>query len=83
MHFAAAAMQVGGMPLQRALSESSLNYLKYGLEALAGRYFLLLEHGVSVPRHADGGILLWYAREPKKLEQNVLVAAGAAPSPHR
>lgn len=50
------------MSLARALSPSSLNYLKYSVEALAGRYFLLLEHGVPVARHPqDGGIVLSYA----------------------
>ncbi len=53
--------QVGGVPLERALSASQLNYLKYGTTALAGRYFLLTEHGVPVPRHKDGGIGLGYA----------------------
>ena len=49
------------MPLERALSGSHLNYLKSGVTALAGRYFLLTEHGVPLPRHKDGGIGLSYA----------------------
>jgi len=52
--------QVGGVPLERALSGSHLNYLKYGTTVLAGRYFLLAEHGVPVPRRKDGGIVLGY-----------------------
>ena len=53
-------LQVGGVPLERALSASHLNYLKYSTTALAGRYFLLTEHGVPLPRHEDGGIGLSY-----------------------
>ena len=56
------------MPLQRALSADQLNYLKYSTTVLAGRYFLLTEHGVThssgtvpLPGHSDGGILLGYA----------------------
>lgn len=44
------------MPLTRALTKSNLHYLKSSLTALVGRYFLLTEHGVTLPRHADGGI---------------------------
>ena len=50
------------MPLERALSESQINYLKKSATAIAGRYFLLAEHGVPVRRHADGGIALGYAK---------------------
>ena len=57
------SLQVGGVPLERALSASHLNYLTHGMEALAGRYFLLVEHGVPVPRHADSGITLSYATQ--------------------
>ena len=56
-------MQVVGVHLERALSASQLNYLKSGLTALAGRYFLLAEHGVPLPRHKDGGVSLSYATE--------------------
>ena len=59
-HLLTHSLQVGGVPLQRALSASQLNYLSRSIEALAGRYFLLVEHGVPVPRHADGGIVLSY-----------------------
>ena len=52
---------MGGVPLERALSASHLGYLKYSTTALAGRYFLLAEHGVPVPRHKDGGVVLGYA----------------------
>ncbi len=51
------------MRLERALSASQLNYLKSGLTTLAGRYFLLAEHGVPLPRHKDGGVSLSYATE--------------------
>ncbi|PRW50954.1 F-box only 21-like [Chlorella sorokiniana] len=53
--------EVGGMPLERAVSASQLTYLKSGTTALAGRYFLLTEHNVPVPRHEDGGVALSYA----------------------
>ena len=49
------------MPLERALAEHHLNYLKYSTVTLAGRYFLLTQHGVPVRRHKDGGIVLGYA----------------------
>ena len=58
---ASSLLQVGGVPLERALSADQLTYLKSGLTALAGRYFLLTEHGVPVPRHEDGGFTLSYA----------------------
>ena len=48
------------MPLERALAEHHLNYLKYSTKALAGRFFLLSSHGVPVRRHNDGGIVLGY-----------------------
>ena len=54
-------LQVGGVPLERALSAIGLSYLKYSTAAIAGRYFLLTEHGVPLPRHKDGGVLLGYA----------------------
>lgn len=53
--------QVGGVPLERALSASHLNYLKHSMEALAGRYFLLTQHGVPMSMHEDGGIVPTYA----------------------
>ena len=56
-------MQVVGVRLERALSEPQLTYLKSGLTALAGRYFLLAEHGVPLPLHKDGGVSLSYATE--------------------
>ena len=50
------------MPLERALLKESLSYLKYSLTALAGRYFLLLDHGVPLGRDPqDGGLVLCYA----------------------
>ena len=52
---------MGGVPLEHALSANHLNYLKYSTTVLAGRYFLLAEHGVPLPRHKDGGIVLSYA----------------------
>ncbi len=52
---------MGGVPLERALSATQLSYLKSSTTVLAGRYFLLAEHGVPVPRHKDGGIVLSYA----------------------
>ena len=62
-HLLTHSLQVGGVPLERALSASHLNYLMHSIEALAGRYFLLIEHGVPVPCHADGGIVLGYAKQ--------------------
>ena len=53
--------QVGGVPLERALSASHLNYLKHSMEALAGRYFLLTQHGVPMSMHEDSGIVPTYA----------------------
>ena len=49
------------MPLERALSADQIGYLARSPDALAGRYFLLAEHGVPVPRHEDGGIVLSYS----------------------
>ncbi|KAI7844739.1 hypothetical protein COHA_001623 [Chlorella ohadii] len=60
-HKLAFLTQVAGVPLERAMSESHLNYLKSSLIVLAGRYFLLTEHGVPLPRHEDGGFVLGYA----------------------
>ncbi len=57
------SVQVASVPVERALSKSHLTYLKSGLTALAGRYFLLTEHGVPLPRHKDGGVVLTYAVE--------------------
>ena len=59
-HLLTHSLQVGGVPLERALSASHLNYLVRSIQTLAGRYFLLIEHGVPVPCHADGGITLSY-----------------------
>ena len=58
------------MPLERALSASQIDYLKRSPEALAGRYFLLTEHGGPLPRHDDGGVVLSYAAKglPRLLE---------------
>jgi len=51
------------VPLERALSQFQIDYLPRSTTALAGRYFLLTEHGVPLPRHKDGGIVLSYAEQ--------------------
>ena len=51
---------MGGIPLD-ALAEDRRSCLIHSIEALAGRYFLLVEHGVPVQRPKHGGISLGHA----------------------
>ena len=54
-------LQVAACLSSGRLRRTTSIYLKYGTVTLAGRYFLLTDHGVPVRRHKDGGIVLGYA----------------------
>lgn len=59
------------MPLKRILSASHADFLTSSMEALAGRYFLLVEHCVAMPRSKGEGISLGYVEDtlPKLLQR--------------